>query len=251
MKTLLFVANWKMYLSFKASLEYVTQHHERLAQLAQDPYKRIVLCPSFLAAPLLVQLFAQTGVYIGAQSCSPYEAGAHTGQINALSISQSGIPICIIGHSEERAEYELSDDYVARQCEQLIMHNLFPIVCVGEDSHSYKSKRTKDALIKQLDPIFSIAQGLQEKLEGWAIAYEPIWAIGTGSIPEPAEIQEVCSWIKEEAQRRLEKAPLVLYGGSVTPENAEHITNLAAVDGLLIGKSSTDFQTFQKIVSLG
>ena len=250
-KKLLFVANWKMYFNFDQDLLFATEHYDQFIHLAENSNHEIILCPSFLALATLGKIFNSTKIKIGAQDCSDHHKGAFTGQISALSLKKAGCSYSIIGHSERRINNGETDQAVAQKCLQIIEQDMIPIVCIGENADDYAQGRAFTVLEKQIEKICAIIKNDSYKLKNSSlcIAYEPLWAIGTGTIPSPVHLETVFAWLSTQ----LSKASLsvewkLLYGGSVNASSITLLKNFAHLDGFLVGGASLDFQEFEKIV---
>ncbi len=245
----LFVANWKMQKSFDTSLAFAHTHTQDLKTLAQHQRHQIVLCPSFPALFSFTQFFSKTNISIGAQTVSRHNKGAYTGQVSAQSLAEVGCTYCIIGHSETRKYQHESNVDIEQKCKELLKHNITPIICVGESKEQFEQKQTFDVLREQLKLIFKAIVEHNQNVGQYAIAYEPIWAIGTSIIPEVAYLEEVFAWLHKQCAQYTKAQFSLLYGGSVNAQNAHDILNIAHVNGLLIGGASLDFDSFNAIVS--
>ena len=242
----LFVANWKMNKSFAQELEFCTTHLDGLRQLSSEPGTELVICPSFPSLFSLAELLQDTMVGVGAQQCSPHQKGAYTGQVSAQSLQEAGCLYCIVGHSEQRAR-GTTDQEVADQATRLFEQKILPIICIGETEDEYKNKKVFAVLEKQLEPVLSI---LQE--QSFAIAYEPVWAIGTRLVPDREYLKSVYSWLDLHMKKsRPDGSYRLLYGGSVDEKTIEDINAISEIGGFLIGGASLDFKKLEKIVSLG
>lgn len=235
----LFVANWKMAKTFSQTIDFCTTYKNDLIDLSGSTNGQLVLCPSFPALASIAEILKSTTIAIGAQTCSPHKEGAYTGQVSALSLKQVGCRFCIIGHSEQRA-LGISNEQVVAQAMQLIECGIEPIICIGENSSINEQGSTIEFLKEQLKSLTSILTTDQSI----TIAYEPLWAIGTGKIPTIPVLNEIFSWLSNQTHHRL------IYGGSVSAENAHELSSIEHLDGFLIGSASLDFQNFEKIVSL-
>ncbi|MDR1907883.1 MAG: triose-phosphate isomerase [Holosporales bacterium] len=195
-----------------------------------------VICPPFslisYAAQVLSPLFS-----IGAQDCSEFDSGAHTGDVSCAQIQEAGGTFVILGHSERRQGNGESDGLIARKLACARNNRLTPIVCVGESRDDYSQKKTREVLSRQLLPLRShLGAG------SVFIAYEPIWAIGSGLVPSNAEIDDVHKFIFETC------GITPFYGGSVTADNYKPIIELDSVGGLLIGGESLKPERFVSII---
>lgn len=240
----LFVANWKMNKSLADVIHFFTENTAFLAHLSSQA--EIVICPSFVAIPTAVAALENTQCMVGAQECSPYESGAYTGQVDALSLKQAGCSYCIIGHSENRMRLNEDSKLIAQKAAHLINHSLIPIVCVGHSIHSESLQQLKQTILEQLIPVLI---QIKKNPTPFCVAYEPTGAIGTGIVPAPEHIQEIGNFIHTLIHAEgLSEYARILYGGSVDEENSKIILSLESISGLLIGKSSLDFQKFKNIV---
>jgi triosephosphate isomerase len=199
-----------------------------------------------MALHLFKDLISATGFALGAQDCSPFTNGAHTGDVDALSLKQLGCIYCIVGHSERRTVYKESPELVAQKVSQLQLNGITPILCIGETAEEKSNGTTMSALEAQLKPVLTVSAATQGAL---MIAYEPVWAIGTGKQPSTDELNTIVTAIKAYSATMYNKPVAVLYGGSVTADTIAQIKKVPGIDGVLIGSASTDFNSLQKIVS--
>jgi triosephosphate isomerase (TIM) len=208
----------------------------------------MVLCPP---ATLLAQMnWAAKGtrLALGGQDCHPAASGAHTGDVSALMLKDAGAVYVIVGHSERRADHGESDALVRAKAEAAIAAGLIAIICVGETEAERDAGRTLDVVGGQLSG--SVPQGATA--ETVVVAYEPVWAIGTGRTPTLAEIAEVHAYIRARLTERIGAAAAavrLLYGGSVKPSNAVEIFAVPHVDGALVGGASLKATDFGAIVT--
>lgn len=243
----LFVANWKMSKSFAQELDFCTTHFEKLRQLGSRPGIELVICPSFPAIFSLAELLQNSMVGIGAQQCSPHKQGAYTGQVSAQSLQEAGCQYCIVGHSEQRA-LGTTPEEVAEQTARLFEQKILPIICVGETKDAYESRALFDVLTTQLKPVLRI---LKQHHLPYAVAYEPIWSIGTGLIPTQEYLQSTYEWLDTNIKNISSDIPYrLLYGGSITENTIQSICAIREIGGFLIGGASLDFKKLENIVSL-
>lgn len=240
------VANWKMYLSIR-------QSREMAATLVQwwkgAPCRdvELILCPSTLA---LADVRAQLGnvpVRLGVQDLSlSKNLGAFTGQLAAQQAVEAGATYAILGHSEMRRFYHVTNAMIRQQVEVALSHKLHPIVCVGESEAERESGRTDHVIGQQIHQIFA---GMPSPQAPISIAYEPLWAIGTGKPVSPQEANRVHQLILHTMREFTSQPVSVLYGGSVDAVNAKTFLKQPQVHGLLVGSASTKPNSFHDLVA--
>ena len=242
-----FVANWKMKKPFNDAVQWCTHNLDALGALQGDT-TQIVICPNFTALSTIADVLQKQAIHVGAQNCSQYEEGSYTGDVDAFSIAEVGAEYCIIGHSERRTYYGETNDMIANKFKQLAAHGVHPIVCIGENQEQNNAGNTHSVLQKQLESIVPLLKSVTKCL----IAYEPIWAIGSGKTPSTKHLKNTFAWIENYITTHAPQAHVsLLYGGSADENNAKEIMAVQHVSGLLIGSASLNFQKFEKIVSLG
>jgi triosephosphate isomerase len=228
---MLIAGNWKMYKGPAEAAEFCLGLRE--AELDQVD---VVVCPPFVSLAVAVQLLAGTEIAVAAQNVHWEEEGAYTGEISASMLQELGVYGAIVGHSERRQHFGESDESVAKRAKAALDAGLFVIACVGETEEERESGETQDVLRRQLSVL--------EADDNLVVAYEPVWAIGTGKTATPEIAQEAHAFVKT-----LLDVP-VLYGGSVKPANAEELLGLPDVDGALVGGASLDLDSFTTICRL-
>ena len=234
-----FIANWKMYgnLSSLNSLDKVIKFSK-----SKDIQKgRLVYCPPYTLLSLISKKFKNCQIGIGGQNCHENENyGAHTGYINSHMLKNVGAHFVIIGHSENRKNGE-SDKLINKKIKSAIKAKLKVIFCIGESITEKRKKKTKQVLSKQ------IKEGLKNirNKKNIFIAYEPVWAIGSGVIPKSKDLFDIVKFIKSKF---IGKSPRVLYGGSVNPQNITNLKEINNIDGFLIGGASQDPKKFIDII---
>jgi len=244
MRRKLAAGNWKMN-GLRAALSEV----ERLATAQPSPTCEIVLCPPATLVRSMAKRCRGNAVTIGAQDCHETPAGAHTGDISAEMLCDAGAEYVILGHSERRETYGETDALVRRKVAAAGEAGLAAIVCVGETGEQRDAGQTLDIIGQQL------AGSLADSPPRTAlvVAYEPIWAIGTGRVPQLAEIGDVHDFIRAHLTKRfgvsVANATRLLYGGSMTPANAAEIIQVGNVDGGLIGGASLKAKDFSQIIA--
>jgi len=197
----------------------------------------------------MAQLLRNSLLAVGAQNCSEHIQGSYTGQVDALSLAQAGCTYCIIGHSESRAYCHETSEQIARKITCLLQQNIMPIICIGETKGDYEQGRTYAVLEQQLLPIREVLIAHANSNTSYIIAYEPVWAIGTGIAPSTEYIAQVFSWVCEYCTEYLPDTTIrLLYGGSVNENNAADLKKISGINGFLIGGASLDVQKLQKII---
>jgi triosephosphate isomerase len=227
----LIAANWKM----NGHPDWASKVRQ-LARLVTDPSAEMLICPPHLILDTLASAAEDTGVAVGAQDCSEHSAGAHTGETDAVLLVEMGASYVILGHSERRAAGE-TDARVKAKAERAIGQGLRPIVCVGESLDQREAGQAVSVVTTQL------SNSLPSSGE-FDIAYEPIWAIGTGKTATTDDIEHMHAAIRAAVGH----GPRILYGGSVKPANAEEILAIANVGGALVGGASLEMESFAQIV---
>jgi triosephosphate isomerase len=250
MRKILIAANWKMY---KTPTEAQGFLHTFLPLVKNQTQTEIVICPPAVDLPTAVHALKGTEVLVGAQNMHFAEEGAFTGEISASMLVSLGVSHVIIGHSERRQYFGESDDDVNRKLIAALKHHLVPIVCVGENEEQRERGLTEEVVCRQISR--AIHQIEATKLRPMVIAYEPIWAIGTGKTASPAIAAEAHLIVRSEVARLVGRpvadALRILYGGSVKPENAGALLNQPEIDGALVGGASLDPHSLTAIVKAG
>ncbi|CAT04760.1 Triosephosphate isomerase [Mesomycoplasma conjunctivae] len=235
------IGNWKMNKNLEQTRDFVF----KFEQLYKQNEAKIIDL-DFAVAPPTINAFAlkDTNVKqlkLALQNISEFESGAYTGEISASMAKNIGAQYIIIGHSERRSLFNESDFQVATKAKIAIKHELTPVICVGETLQEYESQQTEEVISRQI----------RDSLEGVdlskiIIAYEPIWAIGTGKTATPEQAEKVCAFIKKLIDNQ---AP-VLYGGSVSPQNILDILKKKNIDGALVGGASLEAESFINLLTL-
>ncbi|NMF95935.1 triose-phosphate isomerase [Aromatoleum toluolicum] len=207
----------------------------------------VAVCPPFAYLSQVGEILSGSAVVLGAQDVSEFHDGAYTGDVSVTMLADWGVRLVIVGHSERRALHGESDTVVARKAAAALDGGIVPIVCIGETLAERESGVTEQVLLRQLD---ALAANLSpELLQRIVLAYEPVWAIGTGRAATVEQVQAVLGFVRRWLARHL-SAPeriRILYGGSVKPETANGLFGLPDADGGLIGGASLDAQSFLEI----
>jgi triosephosphate isomerase (TIM) len=237
-------ANWKMHKTVGEAADFVDALLPRIAATQSD----VVICPPFLALSEVVERSRGSAVRVAAQNMHEEEAGAFTGEVSATMLVEADVDAVVLGHSERREYFCETDEALARKIPAALAAGLEPILCVGESEEARDADQTDAVLERQLQA--DLAQLDGGKLAGLVVAYEPIWAIGTGRTATPEQAQETCAFIRDTLRTRGAPADeiRILYGGSVKPANAAELMSQPDIDGALAGGASLDPADFAAIV---
>jgi triosephosphate isomerase (TIM) len=247
MRKPLIAANWKMYKTPSESVAFLSAF---LPLIAGHHKVETALCPAMTSLPALVEAARNTQARIGAQTMHWLNEGAYTGETSPPMLTAIGATHVLIGHSERRQYFAETDTTVNLKLKAALAHSLIPIVCVGEHLNERESNRTADVLKLQI----SVAlEGIDPAiLSPLVIAYEPVWAIGTGRTATPQIAEEAHRMIRDQiahvASSSLAADTRILYGGSVKPDNAAALCCLEEIDGALVGGASLDPMSFAQII---
>jgi triosephosphate isomerase len=241
----LIAGNWKMF-GLEASLDEARTVAAALA--AKPPAARVAICPAATLLHRMADAMAGEAVIVGGQDCHSAVSGPHTGDISAAMLADAGARLVILGHSERRAAYGESDALVSAKVEAALAAGLEPIVCFGENLRAAR-RRTGRGGGHRHGPWFAAGQLLAG--QAFAVAYEPVWAIGTGRTPTPADIAHVHEALRAVLVERFGEHGAtvpILYGGSVKPDNAREILATPEVGGALVGGASLKAADFLAII---
>ena len=234
--------NWKMHKETLEGVNFVENVQSKFSSISNVT---VIFSPPYTA---LFQIKVQSPFFKSAQNCHWEEKGAFTGEISTSMIKSSGAEYVISGHSERREFFGDTDKIVNKKNIAIIKENLKPIFCIGETLNQRESGKTQEILNYQ------ISEGLKDidTIDEMIIAYEPVWAIGTGMTATIEQIEETHSYIKNliKSKYNLKDDIQVLYGGSVNPNNAKELINVSNVDGFLIGGASLDADAFASIIKI-
>ena len=244
----LIAANWKMYKTPAQAKEFVAAFLPLVANHTRD---EIVLCPPFLDIATVVKAAHGSHVHVGGQNMYWQEEGAFTGETSAAMLVAAGCSHVILGHSERRQFFGETDETVNKKLHTALKHTLTPIVCVGELLAEREGGRTEEVLLRQTAA--GLANVAAELASSIVIAYEPVWAIGTGKTATPEMAAEahliIRGQVAKSLGREIADKMRILYGGSVKPDNAASLMNQPEIDGALVGGASLDPESFVKIVN--
>lgn len=240
--------NWKMNLNLKEAESFIDNYKIREGSVSNQIEKWIF--PSFVNLYPIKHLLQNSSLNIGAQNCHADDSGAFTGEVSMDMLSQIGIAGVIIGHSERRSLFKEDHEFLKRKIDKALKHGAKAFFCVGETEKERDDNDQTAVVKKQLqDSLFHLSE---EQLEHIVIAYEPVWAIGTGKTASPEQADEMHHYIRSQisehySEKSANQMP-ILYGGSVKPENAESLLSQDNIDGALIGGASLVADKFYSII---
>ncbi|HDO27313.1 MAG TPA: triose-phosphate isomerase [Bacteroidetes bacterium] len=248
MRKKIVAGNWKMNKTFQDAEELLAFIAE---SIEKKPSCEVVACPPSIYLELATDFALDSNLFVGAQNVSQFESGAYTGEISAAMLDSVDVDYCIVGHSERRKYFHESDEVLAQKVDKLLDHNIIPIFCCGEQLEDREKESYFDVVKMQLkNGVFHLNKN---EFGNLVIAYEPIWAIGTGRTATPAQAQEMHNFIRNLITKEYGKETAgnttILYGGSCNPGNARELFSQNDVDGGLIGGASLKGEEFIKIVN--
>lgn len=247
MRKPLVAGNWKLNKSIKEAVQLVTLLKRQVHETAQVD---VVVCPVFTALSDVAEVLMDSPIKLGAQDLFWEEKGAFTGEVSASLIKDAGASYVIIGHSERRQFFHETDETVNKKTKAALKAGLTPIVCVGELLAERESGKTFQVIEKQLKG--SLAGLSKDEIARVIIAYEPVWAIGTGKVASPEQAQEVHTFVRREVSgvfgQDIAQNIRILYGGSVKADNISQLMNQPDIDGSLVGGASLEADAFAAIV---
>ncbi len=238
--------NWKMNCTFDEADDLINGIMEQLEQKELPRDTQLIVCPPFPYLEMTTDYANDSYFAVGAQNVAAEEKGAYTGEVSAEMLESMEIDYCIVGHSERRAYYGETDKTVAAKVDRLLAHGLKPIVCVGEVLEEREAGRQLDVVKTQVENgLFHLTP---EQMKEVVIAYEPVWAIGTGKTATPDQAQEIHAHIRSllaaKYGKELADDISILYGGSCKPGNAKELFACPDIDGGLIGGASLKAEDF-------
>jgi triosephosphate isomerase len=247
MRKTIIAGNWKMYKTSQEAIDLVNLLKRDLSEITDID---IVVCPPFTALAEVSDLLVESNIALGAQNIYWEDSGAFTGEVSAPMLKSLNVKYVIIGHSERRQFFHETDETVNKKIRAALKNELTPIVCVGENLQEREKGKTFDIIKKQCDGSFA---GLEaDEMGRLIIAYEPVWAIGTGKTATSAQAQEVHHFIRgllaKAYDQELAAKIRIQYGGSVKPENTAELVSQPDIDGALVGGASLKHDSFAQIV---
>ena len=247
MRRKVIAGNWKMNKLPNEAMEFITE----LEPLVKDTENEVVVCVPYTDLFYALNIAQGTNIKIGAQNMNAEEKGAYTGEVSGEMLKSIGVEYVILGHSERRAYYNETDNSVNQKLKKALSLDLKPIVCVGESLEQRESGTAKDIVTTQTRLAL---EGLSnDQVKSTIIAYEPIWAIGTGKTATKEDANETIKWIREEISKiygnDVAQSVIIQYGGSVKSGNAKELFTMSDIDGGLVGGASLKPDEFSKIVN--
>lgn len=241
------VGNWKMYKTTEEAVAFAREFKE----LYHDTDIRAAICAPFTQLEALVREFRGTGIGVGAQNVHFEKEGAFTGEVSVPMLEEIGVDYCIVGHSERRQYFNETDETVNRKLKALLASSITPILCIGEVLKDREAGRERNVVEEQL--IHALRGIDPSDAQRLVIAYEPVWAIGTGKTATPQQAGEMCGCIRSTLEDLygdvIADRVIIQYGGSVKPENASAIMNMDEIDGALVGGASLNPSKFSEIIN--
>lgn len=251
MKKYFFAGNWKMNKTLKEIEEYFDKFLKLVSEIDFSD-REVMIAPPFVYLAFCQNFLKNSPLKLGAQNACWKEKGAFTGEIAPLMLKEFGVSYVILGHSERRHIFGETDELISKRVEGVYNFGLIPILCIGETLEERNKGKTLEVVEKQL---LEGLKGLKDvKGDDVIVAYEPVWAIGTGVNATPEQAEEVHSFIREKLKHlyseKIANKIRILYGGSVTPDNIKDLMKKPNIDGVLVGGASLDPEKFFKICSI-
>ncbi len=243
MRKPIMAGNWKMNKLEQEAVDFV----QKLKPLVKDVHDRtIIICPPFPSLSKVCDVVCDSNIALGAQNVYWEEKGAFTGEISASMLKSVGCTYVIIGHSERRQYFGETDETVNKRIFAALKHKLMPIVCVGETLEQREKNETFKVIETQIKG--AINNIPVEEWDNITIAYEPVWAIGTGKTASPEQAQEVHAFIRKHLPKEVAEKTRILYGGSVKPDNVKELMAKPDIDGGLVGGASMKVESFEQLI---
>ena len=237
MRKKIIAGNWKMNYCVNKAEDFVSEIKDAINTDEVD----VVICPNFVSLDRISDLLDGTNIKLGAQNVHTEDKGAYTGETSVNMLAAVGVKYCIVGHSERRQYFAETNQIVKQKAKKLLEKDINPIVCVGETLEEREANTMFDVVEKQVRESLEGIEETQMK-RNVVIAYEPIWAIGTGKTATAEQANEMCKFIREVVAKMynesVAEAVRIQYGGSVKPANANEILNMSDIDGALVGGAS-------------
>ncbi|MDX9889058.1 MAG: triose-phosphate isomerase [Anaerovoracaceae bacterium] len=238
--------NWKMFKTREQALAFA----EEFKRIYTPTDIKVAVFAPYTQLGDLVEAFKGSPIYVGAQNMHFENEGAYTGEISPLMLKELGVSHCILGHSERRQYFNEDDESCNKKLQAAFNHDILPVFCVGENLDQRQANKAFSVVESQLNGGLKAIK--KEDIARLTIAYEPVWAIGTGKTATPEEANEMCGFIREKLINlygdEIADKVVIQYGGSVKPSNATEIMNMEEIDGALVGGASLDPKSFMEII---
>ncbi len=250
MRKTIIAGNWKMNKLISEAKVLVQELKELVGGITEI---EIVVCPVYTSLYVVSQEIKGSNIKLGAQDCFWEESGAYTGEVSPVMLKDVGVEFVVLGHSERRQYFYETDEWVNKKTKKAIEVGLRPIVCVGEKLEEREAGKTFEIVKGQLEG--GLGSLSSEEIKKVVVAYEPVWAIGTGRTATPEQAQEVHkfirNWLSEKFGDEIAEKITIQYGGSVKPGNAKDLLSQKDIDGALVGGASLKAQDFAQIIKAG
>ncbi len=244
MRTKVIAGNWKMNNDLNGTISLISGIKSEIA--GKNFSAKLIVCPPFTSLETANELLKGSGIGLGAQNMYFEESGAFTGEISAAMLKSVGCEFVILGHSERRTIFGESDEVINKKVKKALASGLKPIFCIGETLEERESGVTFDVVKRQV--VNGLAGVTEAEMDTVIIAYEPVWAIGTGKVATPAQAQEVHAFIRAELVKlfgaTVAEKTIIQYGGSVKPDNAKELLGQPDIDGALVGGACLKADSF-------
>ncbi len=248
-RTLFIAGNWKMNKTADEAEKTLVELKSKVASIGSKI--KIAVCPTFTALDRASKVIKGSNIKLGAQDVSIYKSGAYTGDISVEMLKALNVEYVIVGHSERRQYHNETDKIVADKAKAVLNGGLFPIVCIGETLEEREAGKMPSVITTQLKG--SLNNISETEILKVTIAYEPVWAIGTGKTASPAQAQEVHALIRKlltgKYGEKIAEQIIIQYGGSVKPDNAAELMGQKDIDGALVGGASLEAEAFSVLIS--
>lgn len=249
MRKKIIAGNWKMHKTKQEALSFI----ESVRDIDTNEQTEAIICAPFVYLQSLVEQTEGTNIKVAAQTMHFEKEGAYTGEVSPVMLSDIGVTHVVIGHSERREYFNETDETVNKKALAAFEHGLIPIVCVGESLEQREANETLAHIENQVKVALSNLS--EEQITKTIIAYEPIWAIGTGKTASSEDANEVCTHIREvirqQTSEEIASQVTIQYGGSVKPANIEELLKMSDIDGALVGGASLEADSFKQLVEAG
>lgn len=250
MRTRIIAGNWKMHKTADEAKQFT---EEVLEKLPKSDKVEAIICPPAVYLATLADMTKGTDLHVSAQTMHEADEGAFTGEVSPKMLKSVGVQHVVLGHSERREYYNETDETVNAKTKAAFEHGITPIVCVGETLEQRESNKTVEVVAEQVTKAFADVSA--ENAKEAVIAYEPIWAIGTGKTATAEDANEVCGEVRKTVEKLYGKevadAIRIQYGGSVNPKNIEELLSTEHIDGALVGGASLEPASFLQLIEAG